>query len=205
MGPVTETFLPGLRLAELFYAEVVAPLLAAEFPGLDYAAALIGPGSEVLGFDTPRSADHDWGPRLQVLLSDHELASRVDGVLASRLPQTFLGYPVRSPKTNDPLSRHRVLVAGAREWLAGHLGFDPVDSVRTVDWLSTPTQRLTEITEITEGAVFHDGPGALTRARAALAWYPDDVWRYVLACQCVLFARGRHRGRHGSRGGAGRD
>src|SRR5205823_4477980 len=30
---------------------------------------------------------------------------------------------------------------------------------------------------------FHDGTGGLTRARAALNWYPDDVWRYVLSCQ----------------------
>jgi hypothetical protein len=31
--------------------------------------------------------------------------------------------------------------------------------------------------------VFHDDPGELTRARENAAWYPDDVWRYVLACQ----------------------
>ena len=31
--------------------------------------------------------------------------------------------------------------------------------------------------------MFHDGPGELTAARARLSWYPDDVWRYLLACQ----------------------
>lgn len=45
-------------------------------------------------------------------------------------------------------------------------------------WL--PAQRLAEVTT---GAVFHDGPGDLTRARARLAWYPRDVWLYLLACQ----------------------
>ena len=65
-----EIFIPGLRLAGDFYAEVVRPLLEEEFPALRYAAALLGPGSEVLGFDTRRSADHDWGPRLQVFLDD---------------------------------------------------------------------------------------------------------------------------------------
>ena len=35
----------------------------------------------------------------------------------------------------------------------------------------------------TGGAVFHDGTGGLTRARAALSWYPRDLWRYVLSCQ----------------------
>ena len=54
-------FVPGVRLAGEFYAEVVRPLLEVEFPGLPYAAALIGAGSEVLGFDTERSTDHDWG------------------------------------------------------------------------------------------------------------------------------------------------
>ena len=51
---VEGTFIPGLRLAGEFYAEAVRPLLDREFPGLRYAAALLGPGSEVLGFDTAR-------------------------------------------------------------------------------------------------------------------------------------------------------
>jgi hypothetical protein len=65
---VDGVFIPGLELAGEFYAEVVHPLLGQEFPGLRYAAALLGPGSEVLCFDTERSTDHDWGPRLQVFL-----------------------------------------------------------------------------------------------------------------------------------------
>jgi hypothetical protein len=31
------------------------------------------------------------------------------------------------------------------------------------------------------GEVFHDPDGSLADRRAALQWYPDDVWRYVLA------------------------
>lgn len=50
------SFVPGVRLAAEYYAEVVRPLLDQAFPGLRYAAALLGPGSEVLGFDTERSA-----------------------------------------------------------------------------------------------------------------------------------------------------
>lgn len=45
---VAGTFMPGLRLAGEFYARAVRPLLDEEFPGLRYAAALLGPGSEVL-------------------------------------------------------------------------------------------------------------------------------------------------------------
>ena len=49
-----------------------------------------------------------------------------------------------------------------------------------LDWLAVPAQRLAEVAA---GEVFHDGPGELTRARAALAWYPRDVWLHLLACQ----------------------
>ena len=41
------TFVPGLQLAREFYAAEVRPLLEDQFPGLRYAAALIGQGSEV--------------------------------------------------------------------------------------------------------------------------------------------------------------
>jgi hypothetical protein len=78
-------FVPGLRLAGEFHAAVVRPLLDQAFPGLRYAAALIGAGSEVLGFDTDRSTDHDWGPRLQLFLGEEDagrLRHDVDEVLA---------------------------------------------------------------------------------------------------------------------------
>ena len=43
-----------------------------------------------------------------------------------------------------------------------------------------PTQSLRELTG---GAIFYDGLGVLKPWRASLAWYPDDIWRYVLASQ----------------------
>ena len=57
-------FVAGLDLARQFYEDAVRPLVG-ELP---HSAALIGPGSEVLGFDTARSTDHDWGPRLLLFL-----------------------------------------------------------------------------------------------------------------------------------------
>ena len=67
-------FLPGLELAGEYYARVVRPLLDEAFPGLRHCAVRLGEGSEVLGFDTERSTDHDWGPRLQVFLTDSDAA-----------------------------------------------------------------------------------------------------------------------------------
>src|SRR5690242_8168647 len=131
----------GVRLAGEFFAEVVRPLLEAEFPGLEYAAALIGAGSEVLGFDSARSSDHDWGPRLLVFLEDEEaerLGVAVDGMLRRRLPEVFGGYPVAFGVTRDSDSgiSHRVEVFGLGDWLAGQLGFDPRGGVTVPDWLA---------------------------------------------------------------------
>jgi Domain of unknown function (DUF4037) len=182
---VGTAFVPGLRLAREFYAIVVRPLLEEQFPEVPYAAALLGPGSEVAGFDSQRSTDHDWGPRLQVFLPDGDAAGQaadITAMLAGRLPTAFRGYPVAFPVTREPGgdARHRVEVTGLGAWLAGRLGFDPRHEVTLLDWLATPAQRLAEFTG---GEVFHDGPGELTGARDRLEWYPRDVWLYLLACQ----------------------
>lgn len=62
------TFVPGLELSRGFFADLVQPLLEDAFPDLRYSAALIGHGSEVLGFDTVMSTDHHWGPRVMLFL-----------------------------------------------------------------------------------------------------------------------------------------
>src|SRR5580693_4197426 len=167
---VDRAFIPGLRLAGEFYADAVRPLLDQEFPGLRHAAALLGPGSEVLGFDTERSTDHDWGPRLQLFLGADDaerLAGPVTEMLAGRLPAAFRGYPVAFEGMRQPgdVAGHRVEVTSLGRWLTGRLGFDPRRGVTGPDWLATPSQRLAEVTA---GAVFHDGPGELSRARARL-------------------------------------
>lgn len=185
---MTAPFIPGLRLAAEYYTEVVRPLLDRAYPGLAYSAALLGSGSEVLGFDSQRSTDHNWGPRLQVFLAASSGPSggpgsgEIAAMLAGRIPATFRGHRTVFPGTEDPggTARHWVDVHPLRSWLEGQLGFDPTQPVGLLDWLATPAQRLAEVTA---GAVFHDGPGELTQARARLAWYPRDVWLYVLACQ----------------------
>src|SRR5579862_2952451 len=89
-------FLPGLQLCGLFYQEILRPILETEFPGLPYSAALIGSGSEVLGFDTEMSTDHDWGPRLLLFLPEEDhprLYEALSVALSHKLPPTFRGYP----------------------------------------------------------------------------------------------------------------
>src|SRR5580765_3360046 len=88
-------FVAGLELAEALHAEVVEPLLRDRLPGLAYGAALLGSGSEVLGFDTPVSTDHDWGPRFQLFLQPEDRdrhAATIHELLRHALPTEFRGH-----------------------------------------------------------------------------------------------------------------
>jgi hypothetical protein len=58
---VTDRDLRGAELARRFFTDVVEPLLSHALPGLGYAAARLGSGSDVLGLDDEMSRDHDWG------------------------------------------------------------------------------------------------------------------------------------------------
>ncbi|MEY2424505.1 MAG: hypothetical protein QOI61_77, partial [Actinomycetota bacterium] len=167
-------FVPALQLNAAFYAEVVAPLLA----DVPHAAARVGWGSEVLGFDTERSTDHGWGPQLQIFTAADAIGD-VQGALEAPLPDTFRGWPVRYGWDAVPV-RHHIKVTTLSDWHTWRLGVDPSDGLSPTDWLLIPQQRLLEETS---GAVFHDGVGELTRIRDFLAWYPEDVWLWMIACQ----------------------
>src|SRR4051812_32861209 len=86
----------GLELSGLFYNEIVAEILKSNFPSLKYSAALIGWGSEVLGFDDRLSTDHNWGLRFQLFLSGRDFEEHfelINQVLSKDLPTEFRGYP----------------------------------------------------------------------------------------------------------------
>jgi hypothetical protein len=168
-------FVPALELSAAFYREVVEPLLA----GRPHAAALLGWGSDVLGYDTPRSTDHGWGPRLLVLLPDGQDPTGWDVRLDASLPQEFRGWPVRYGWDGLP-SEHRVTVTTLPAWCREHLGVDATCGLSTLDWLTVPQSRLLGVVA---GRVHADHDGALTAVRRELAWYPDQVWRWLLACQ----------------------
>jgi len=85
------TFVSGLDLSRCFFQEIVRPLLANAFPELRYAAALLGPGSEVLGFDTEMSIDHDWGPRLFIFLREEDAEQGALSLLRTALAGATVG------------------------------------------------------------------------------------------------------------------
>jgi hypothetical protein len=197
-------FIPGLTLCGDFYREAVCPILDDAFPGLAHSAALIGSSSEVLGYDDEMSTDHHWGPRVQLFLDedDHLLAAdAIHDTLAARLPYTFRGYSTNfsEPDPNDnsvqhltvlesgPVN-HRVTVATVRGFVQYHLGFDIDQPLTPADWLTFPQQKLRALTA---GAVYHDDAG-LEAVRARFAWYPRDVWLYLLAAGWARIGQEEH-------------
>ncbi|HSH79276.1 MAG TPA: DUF4037 domain-containing protein [Herpetosiphonaceae bacterium] len=185
-------FIPGIQLSQRFYWEAVRPILDAHYPGLPHAAARIGPGSDVLGFDTEMSTDHDWGPSVHIFLrdTDVDLASSIRELLRHELPHVFYGFPVgsveapgepgirRMQETPTGLVKHRVFLETLRAFVEWQLAYKLGEPLDAADWLTIPSQKLREITA---GAVHFDNVGELTALQKDLAYYPHDVWLYLLA------------------------
>lgn len=186
-------FMKGVELSQLLYEEAVRPLLATHFSELSYSAALLGSGSEVLGFDTPQSMDHSWGPRLMLFLSETDLLNylkQIEQVLRQELPAEIHGVPtnlavVRSdppvaPDEDGILPSHCVQLFAVGDFFYDLLTVDPHHDLTVVEWLTIPEQRLRSVTA---GRVFHDGLGELEGIRTRLHYYPHDIWLYLLANQ----------------------
>lgn len=186
-------FIPGLRLGRLFFEEAVRPILETTVPALKYSAALIGSGSEILGFDDEMSADHHWGPRVMLFLSPEDLDSNRDTIVRAmreRLPPKFLGYSTNysEPDPNDnnvqrlvdagdgPIN-HRVDVFTIRDFLISYFNFDINATIETADWLTFPEHKLRAVTT---GEIFVDAIG-LEDVRERFRYFPHDVWLYLLA------------------------
>ena len=172
----------GIDISRAYWEQVVRPLLAEHRPHLAVAAARLGSGSDVLGYDDAQSRDHDWGLRLTLLVEDGH-ASDIDALLERELPEQWRGLAARFATTWEPVVRQRVEVASAADFSASRTGIDPLRLVgptglRLDDWLSLTGQA---VLEVTAGPVFHDGPGVLSAIRERLAWYPRDVWLYAVA------------------------
>ena len=163
-------FRSARELSAGFYADVIRPVV-----DVPHAAGLLGWGSDVLGYDTERSMDHGWGPRLQVFVDE---PAGVREAIERALPDSYDGHPVRFGwDTQEPI--HHVTVTTLSDWLVDLLGFDASAGISDADWLITPQQVLLSVVA---GPVYADD-GRLAPIRSKLQWYPDDIWRWSLACQ----------------------
>lgn len=188
-------FIKGLDLCESFFFEVAKPLLDSEFPSLKYSAALIGYGSDVIGFDNEISTDHMWGPRFNLFLEENnfeKVSKRISEVFSSKFPYDFRGYSTSfsKPDINDSGVRHPELIREGKinhliefytlnGFFEDYLGCKPTQDISIGEWLTIPEHRLHAVTS---GRVFHDDIG-LSVIREKLSFYPDDIWLYLIASQ----------------------
>jgi hypothetical protein len=185
-------FIPGIELAGKFYQGAIRPILESDFRDVPYSAAIIGTGSEALGFDTEMSTDHHWGPRAMLFLRerDHEhYANAITESLRQKLPVSFCGYSTNYSEPdphdnhvqhlqeveNGPVN-HRVEIHTMRAFFLDYLGFDLDQALDPPDWLTFPEQKLRTIIA---GAVYHDEIG-LQAVRDRFKYYPRDVWLYLM-------------------------
>jgi hypothetical protein len=200
----------GLGLSRRFFEQLIAPVLQQHFPDLPYGAARIGLGSEVLGYDTEMSADHDYGPCVQLFLPSKLFAAKaqdIKAVLDSSLPGQFEGYSVRYPTAVRPPEGQVDMMLGSdhgaelytlSSWCDRFLGRQFETEPTSLEWLSYPEHLFLSVTA---GAVFRDDLGELSSLRQRLAYFPHDVWLYKLAVQWGRIAEERaYVGRAGNLG-----
>ncbi|MBS1957055.1 MAG: DUF4037 domain-containing protein [Cyanobacteria bacterium SZAS-4] len=196
----------GLDLSERYFRQAVRPLLHSHFPEMEFSAGLIGDGSEVLGFDSEMSQDHDWGPRVMLFLSDSDHAKfgkQVALMLQKHLPKTFGGFStqfttpnqiVELRSTNEmsdgehPTKSHSAEVLTLQKFFSQHIKFELSEEIEPSDWLTFPEQKLATIIA---GRVFEDQIGLQT-TRDRFAYYPNDIWLYLLGCQWTRIEQEEH-------------
>ena len=178
----------GLELSKAYFEACGLPMLKEQFPGLlpHLAAGLTGSGSECFGYDDEQSRDHDFEPGFCLVLPDEDTVSRRDAFLLERayakLPREFMGF---TRGLMQPVGGARRGVLRTAEFFTEKAGTP--DGLLTADqWLATPDSALAEATN---GEIFFDGSGDVTRIRAALAHYPEDIRKKKLAGNLLMMAQ----------------
>ena len=175
----------GLELSRAFYEECGRPMLEEQFSALMpyLAAGLFGSGSECFGYDDAVSRDHDFEPGFCLFLPEESVVDRRTAFLLERayakLPRSFRGVdrPVLQPVGG---ARHGVF--RTPEFFQKLTG-SPDGMLDLYDWLSIPEQALAEATN---GELYFDSFGEVSRIRSALRFFPEDVRRKKLAGRLLL-------------------
>jgi hypothetical protein len=176
------SFINGIELCRRFHTEVVEPVMTDSYPFLSYSSALLGPGSEVLGYDTEMSTDHDWGPRVYLFLNEQDIgySDQIQVSLQGRAPGRFYGLSVDVRMT---------VITTVPRFIESYLAVNQDGPIESVDWLTFPSQSLLEITR---GAVYKDDHRLLYKLRNQLKYYPQDVWLYLMASSWQRIGQEEH-------------
>ena len=178
----------GLELSEKFYNEYGKKMIDDNFSHIkDFLAiGLVGSGSECFGFDDGFSQDHDFEPGFCIFLPDENFVSEKDAFQLeraySRLPKEFEGY-----KRNliNPVGGNRHGVIRISDFFESKIG-DKNGDVLNKDWFFISEQFLLEATN---GKIFLDNFGLMTKIRKKLEYLPEDVRLKKLAGNILVMAQ----------------
>lgn len=178
----------GIEISKAYFEQHGLPMLRSQFPDLMplIAIGLTGSGSECYGYDDAVSADHDLEPGFIIFVPGEDVVDRRRAFQLERaydgLPREFMGLrrglmaPVGGPRRG---------VVRTGEYYMDRVGAP--DGVLTLgQWLSLPEHALSEAVN---GEIFCDGYGEVTRIRAGLSHYPEDVRRKKLAGHLLLMGQ----------------
>lgn len=176
----------GLELSRRYY-EAYGKTMLAQFPQLtkEYAAGLVGRGSECFGFDDEISADHDYGPSFCIWLRREMYEQYGTAVQEAydKMPAEFLGVPGR---ISEETGKGRVGVLCLEDFYYGLLGTDHVPETN-LEWLRLKDEHLATATN---GAVFEDHAGVFSTIRKGLlSYYPEDVRRKKIVARMAKMSR----------------
>jgi len=159
----------GMDICERYYETYGKPMLDQLFhDDISYMAiGLCGYGSDCLGYDDEISRDHDFGPGFCIWLP-REVYERIHDLLQEaydRLPQEFMGYR----RAVSARGEGRVGVFCIDDFFMQFIGHMP----QTLeDWLYMDENGLLACTN---GRIFDDKYGEVTRLRKELHYFPEDI------------------------------
>ncbi len=174
----------GLELSRAFFETWGRPILEESFPQLlpFLAVGLCGPGSECFGYDDAVSRDHDFEPGFCLFLPEEAVVDRRSEFLLERayakLPRRFEG--VERPVL-QPVGGARRGVLRTEEFFGKTVG-SPNGVLTAEEWLTIPEQALAEATN---GEIWLDNWGEVTRIREDLRCFPEDLRLKKLAGQLL--------------------
>lgn len=178
----------GLELSKRYFEEYGRPMLQKNFADVlsKLAVGLIGSGSECYGFDDDTSTDHDFEPAFCIFIPDEDIIDRKTAFNLERayykLPKEFLGFK-RSILNPVGGSRHGVIrISDFFEAKTGSKSGE----LSVNDWFSIPEYALFEATN---GEIFFDNFGLLSKLRKDISYYPESVRLKKLAGNLLLMAQ----------------
>lgn len=156
------------------------------------AVGLAGEGSECLGFDDDISTDHDFDCGFMMWLTEEDMAR-----IGMQLQKAYEALPLEEfAYRHTGVQKQNSLYGGNRHGVKTIGGFfaelvgSPYGPEDWQDWLLVPSYALCNVTN---GEVFTDPLGELTKRRTALMYLPEDIRKKkVAACAAYMAQSGQY-------------